>query len=137
MNYVEFVWDSTETFEPSLPIREWQYGIQNKGGHAVSAAGLPASFVVRTQETLDMTLRVLESEWPDCMEFLRAGMAGLEIQMTVGDQDPVDVFFVSPVAGEDFAPDRDPAFPRVLNVAITVRSVAGDLGLTFYEDNGS
>lgn len=138
MNYVEFEWDSTETFEPSLPLREWQYGMDQEGGHAVSAAGLPASFVVRTQETLDMTLRVLESEWSECRDFLRAGMAGLEITMTIGDQSPVNVFFVSPVAGEAYQTDRDPAYPRVLNVAITVRaSDGGDIDLVFYDEGES
>ena len=138
MNYVEFEWDSTETFEPELPLREWQYGMDQEGGHAVSAAGLPASFVVRTQETLDLTLRVLESEWSDCRAFLRAGMAGTELTMTVGEQDPVNVFFVSPVAGEAYQTDRDSEFPRVLNVNVTVRaSDGGDIDLVFYGEDES
>jgi hypothetical protein len=138
MNYVEFVWDSTETFEPELPLREWSYGLDQEGGHAVSAAGLPASFVVRTQEMLVLTLRVLETEWAACRDFLRAGMAGTEITMTVGEQDPVDVFFVEPIAGEEYVVDRDSEFPRVLNVTVTVReSGGGDLDLIFYADEES
>jgi hypothetical protein len=138
MNTVEFEWDSTESFEPELPLREWQYGMDQEGGHAVSAAGLPASFVVRTQETLDLVLRVKESEWSDCRAFLRAGMAGVEITMTVADNPPVDVYFVTPVAGEAYQTDRDPSFPRVLDVAITVRaSDGGDIDLVFYPEDDS
>jgi hypothetical protein len=138
MNYVEFEWDSTETFEPELPLREWSYGLDQEGGHAVSAAGLPASFVVRTQEMLVLTLRVLETEWAACRDFLRAGMAGAEITMTVGDQGAVEVFFISPVAGEEYTVDRDPDYPRVLNVTVSVReSGGGDLDLIFYTDEES
>jgi hypothetical protein len=136
MNYVEFVWDSTETFEPELPLAEWQYGIEEVGGHAVSAAGLPASYVVRSQETLGLTIRVLESEWSACRDFLRAGMAGAEINMTVGDQGAVDVFFVSPVSGETMTVERDQNYSRVLLVSVTVRaSDGGDLDLLFYPED--
>lgn len=135
MNHVEFEWGSTETFEPSLPLKEWNHGIQQEGGHAVSSAGLPASFVIRTQETLEMVVRVLESEWSQCLAFLRAGMSGAEITMTVAEKAPVNVFFVAPLAGEDVATERDAEYPRVLEVAVVVRaSDGGDLNLLFYED---
>ena len=136
MNYVEFEWDSTENFDPELPLAEWQYGIEEVGGHAVSAAGLPASYVVRSQETLGLTIRVLETEWAACRDFLRAGMAGTEIAMTVGELGAVDVFFVSPVSGETMTVERDQNYSRVLLVSVTVRaSDGGDLDLLFYPED--
>jgi hypothetical protein len=129
-----FEWGSSDSFECSLPAREWSYGIEQDAGHAVSAAGLPASYVVRDQETVTMTLRVLESEWAGCLEFLRAGMRGEPIDWTPSeDEAALEVFFSSPVAGEEFEVDRDPEYPRVLNVTITLRaSDGGDIGVIYY-----
>jgi len=133
-----FEWGSSESFAPALPMRAWTYGVEQVGGHDVSAAGLPASFVVRDQETLTLELRVYEWEWEDCLDFLRAGMRGEEIEFTPDeDADSIEVFFVSPVFGEEPDVDRDGEYPRVLNVTVTIRAVSGDFGVTFYEEPGS
>jgi hypothetical protein len=132
----QFEWGE-ETLTMTLPMMPWTYGTLSIGGADVSAAGLPASFVVREQETLTLTLRVREEEWPDVLEFIRVGMAGTEIDWLpdVDAAEAVGVFFESPRTGENIEVQRD-SFERVLLVSFTIRKAdATDFGLVFYEDD--
>ena len=70
MTYVErprWVYNdgSAVDFTMSLPQRAWDFGKRQVGGSDVSAAGVPAAFVIRQDNLLYITLRFPVSEWDD------------------------------------------------------------------------
>ena len=107
----------------SVPQRPWGFGSRGVGGSDISAAGVPASYEIRRDHLLHLTLRFPESEWDDVERLVRhlqlAGSATL-----YPDQDDTSVLHLvygeSPALGEEILPRRS-AFPSVLELDVTVR----------------
>src|SRR5688500_20403631 len=59
-----FAYDVTD-FTVELSVRPWNYRVPTVGGSRKSATGVPASYVVRREDILAVTLRFYEWEWLD------------------------------------------------------------------------
>ena len=60
----------------SLSQRTWDFGKRQFGGSDLSAAGVPAAFVIRQDNLLYITIRFPVSEWDNVERFVRHGQGG-------------------------------------------------------------
>jgi hypothetical protein len=113
-----------QTWSPTWPPEEWTPSIFTVGGRAISGAGVPASYLVRTDRLLDLPLRIQEDEWADARSFLRAVQNHQTFQWYPDAEDlsvVYDVVLASPSLGEDWTPQRT-EFPRVMSAPIVLRN---------------
>jgi hypothetical protein len=109
----------------TLPVRAWDRVTPTVGGARTAAGGTPAAHVVRRDENLVLTLRIFESEWPDLHALVRWGQLAETFTWYPDADDEATSFVVwleDPQAGASLAPGRSTEYPRVLEVAITLRS---------------
>lgn len=121
------------TFECSLPARPWSRSTPTVGGSRTASSGIPASYVVRRDYVLGLELRLLESEWAAFEEFI-AWAQGAETFTYYPDAlelDSYSVWLEAPLAGQELAPVRDGAYPRVLTVAVELRQQDAPWDLDF------
>lgn len=97
-------------YSMSEPQRPWTPGSLSHGGHDVSAAGIGAAFVYRTDDLLHQTLRFPTSELGDVMRLLRFLQEHVNTAVLRPDRDvPAEqwtVRGVSPAIGEEIRPRR-------------------------------
>lgn len=114
----------------TLDSPSWLPADETVGGSRVSAAGIPASYVVRRDAMLELTLRIRESEWASLVNLVAYGQTGAALTW-FPDQDDDTTFFQvylhSPAAGERWGPTRLASYPRVLEVQLTLRGALGDV----------
>jgi hypothetical protein len=108
------------------------------GGSRTSAAGVPASYVVRRDALIQLTVRLWESEWGALLNFI-SWAQGSGAFLWFPDADDVatsfSVYLESPLAGEAFAPTRDSNYPRVFTAQLTLRGAGITVPwLPFFED---
>lgn len=115
------------TLRLTLPQNLWVPGSTAVGGSETSAAGVPESFVIRRDQTLDVRLRLRESEWPA----VHAWLAWM--QDTAGscrffpDRDALDghpCYLQSPGVGDEIRPERG-EYPGTYEIALRLRSTLG------------
>jgi hypothetical protein len=109
----------------SLPARPWIPIDESIGGVRIAASGVPATYLVRRDVKLTLTLRFDESEWADILALVTAGQSG-EGLVWYPDADSgtsFDVYLHTPAPGEVCTPTRDGGFPQMLEVTLTLRSV--------------
>ena len=106
-----------------LPPSGWEAREASVGGHVRATGGLPASYIVRRDRLIDLTLRIRESEWLDFLNALVLMQSGdpFEWFPRVGDPAPAWVTLWAPIPGTPFAPQRMPDYPRVFEATITLR----------------
>lgn len=113
----------------SLPIPPWESRIGGVGGSAVSASGLPASFVVRTDYLRAITLRVPEEDLADVLDFLAQVRDGSLPFYFWFDQELSDtehyVYLSKPLWPEDLMPQRSADEPGTFELDIEIRTVDG------------
>ncbi len=119
-----FLYDVTD-WSTKLPVRAWGRVTPTVGGHRISAAGTPASYIVRRDHILLVPLRFFETEWIDVHALIAWGQSG-ELLTWYPDALDVATFFSvylhSPAAGEDIKPSRDGQYPGMLEITIGLRS---------------
>jgi len=123
------------TFEATIPARAWTPGDETIGGSRTSAAGVPASYVVRRDRLLDVTLRFLESEWEDVRDLVEFGQSA-ELFTWYPDANDLaqsaEVYLISPKPGEKWAPVRSADYPRAMELTITLRCPTAPLWLPYF-----
>lgn len=113
----------------SLPVRAWDRRTSTIGGQRVSAAGTPASYIVRRDQVLLLPLRFYETEWADVSALIEWGQSG-ETILWYPDANEAGTSFIvyldNPAAGEDIVPTRAADYPRVLELTLALRSTSSD-----------
>ena len=130
-----FVYGETD-WETSLPVRAWDRSTPTVGGSRTSAAGVPASYIVRRDHVLRVTLRFYETEWENVHAMIAWGQLA-ETLLWYPDANVAgtsfEVYLDSPLAGEDIAPSRSSDYPRTMEVTVSLRTVDGSpWGLNYY-----
>lgn len=130
-----FTWGETGRLLLTLPIRPARPVEGSVGGHDFSAAGVPAGHTVRDRSDLVLPLRFFEDEWPAVRGMIRALQIGaLAYWAPEADKEATTwaFYLVSPVAGEEFQPVRDPAYPSVYSMDIQIRSTGTPFDVRFF-----
>lgn len=125
---------SEVTLITSISVRPWLPTNRTIGGQRISAAGVPASYVVRTDHLLEITLRFYESEWSAIENLVAFGQSAQSF-LWYPEADSgtgVEVYLDSPQFGESVVPSRDAEFPRVMELPITIRGVGTAVPWTPY-----
>lgn len=118
-----FSYGST-TFACSLPALPWTPVDESIGGWRDAASGTPASYVVRRDFLVDLTLRIREGEWTAFDNLLQHGQSAQPIAWTpdlLEAGTTFEVYLVDPKPGARYTPTRSNAYPRVFEVTITLR----------------
>jgi hypothetical protein len=126
---VRFEWPLGD-FTPEIAVRPWARRGPTAGGARDSATGIPASYVVRRDRNLALTLRLEEYEWESYEELL-VWLQGSE-SVTVYLDYPenmtgVDCYLVSPRAGQDVTYNRSQEEGHILEPAIELRRIDGQV----------
>lgn len=122
-----FEYDVGSSFETEHPSRPWTPMDETVGGSRTAASGVPASYLVRRDATVSLTLRLEETEWADFLALIAFGQTA-QAFLWFPDTDEVEnfsVYLAVPSAGERLTPTRDNAYPAVFEVTITLRSADG------------
>lgn len=112
------------TFSCTLPTQPWNPCVATVGGSRTAASGTPAAYLVRHDALLDATLRIEESEWTAFDNFISYGMSKQSILWTPDILEPgttFEVYLESPTYGTDWSPNRNSEYPRMFEMAITIR----------------
>jgi hypothetical protein len=115
---------SGQTLDLTWPAELAVTGTRAVGGGEVSAAGVPAVYVVRHEPIMRLTLRVTESEFVLLDTFWRATQ-GAAFTFR-GDQTVAtdySVYWDAPgvVGGEELTFERDSGDPSILRVSVALR----------------
>ncbi len=111
----------------SLSVRAWGRRTGTIGGQRISAAGTPASYVVRRDEVILIPLRFYETEWDDVHGLIEWGQGGETILWYPDANEAGESFSVyldSPAAGEDITPTRASDYPHVMELTLALRSAS-------------
>lgn len=112
-----------------LPMLPWEPRSGGVGGSAVSAAGVPESYVIRTDRIASLTLRVLEEELDAVLAELEEIRASSEAFDFLFDQDDAStahaVYLHAPVWPDEIRPTRDEEFPGAFRLQVELRTVDG------------
>lgn len=114
---------SAVDYTMALSQRAWDFESNAEGGSDVTATGVPASYEIRRDYRLHLTLRFPESEWASVerlvRHFQRSGSATMYPDEAVGGTSHT-VYGDSPAMGEPIRPRRTEE-PSTLELNITVR----------------
>jgi hypothetical protein len=115
-------------YTTSIPARAWLPADESIGGVRVAASGVPATYLVRRDVLLELTLRFPESEWDDVLDLVTFGQSGETITW-YPDADATgtsfSVYLQAPAPGERCNPTRDGTYPRMLEVTLMLRGASG------------
>lgn len=137
-----FTYGVTGDFTTELSARAWTPADSSIGGRRVSGGGVPVSYLVRRDNLIDLTLRILETEWEDFLAFLQFGQTSAAFlwypeanDVDDPDYDAFEVYLETPAMGERITPTRDGQYPRMFEVPITLRGVGAVVPwLPYFED---
>lgn len=124
-----FVYGEQE-FQTTISVRPFTPVDRTIGGSRTSAAGVPASYIVRRDAMIDLVVRIFEDEWTDFLNLLIWGQGAESIFWYPDAEDTLtfwEVYLESPMAGQDIRPNRDGNFQRVFEVPITLRGVGTEV----------
>lgn len=113
----------------SLPVEPWTVRSGGVGGSAISAAGVPASYVIRTDRIAAITLRCTEAELDSVLAELEAIRAAAQPFIFAFDQDDSatehTVYLHAPAWPAEIVPERDGSFRDLFLVKIELRTADG------------
>ena len=141
MTYVErprWVYNdgSSVDYTMSLPQRAWNFGKRQVGGSDVSAAGVPAAFVIRQENLLFITIRFPVGEWADVERLVRHGQGGGTFTFRPDQAEAGTthtVYLDEPPMGALIRPQRDAQDQRTFELDITLRQTTDVLFTNDYE----
>jgi hypothetical protein len=95
-------------YHARLPQRPWDPGTDTLGGSDVSAAGVPAAFLIRRDPLWHVTLRFPEGEWPNVERLIAHGQGAGSITFYPDRLSGLShtVYLLSPAMGERVRPRR-------------------------------
>lgn len=131
-----FVYATASAFAATLPARPWTPVDNTVGGSRTAASGVPASYIVRRDGLLELTLRIEEAEWAAFLALIVFGQSAAAFVWFPDAEEATSftVYLDSPAAGEKWKPTRD-TYARVFEVTITLRSTDGTpLWLPYFDD---
>lgn len=112
-----------------LPLLPWELRSGGVGGSALSVAGVPASYVLRTDRIAAVTLRATELEINALLATLEGIRASSESFVFAFDQtDPYTeyrVYLHTPLWPDEITPARDQSFLGVFTLDIELRTADG------------
>jgi hypothetical protein len=111
----------------TLPARAWVPGEEAVGTRRITATGVGAGEIIRTDTRLHMTLRFYESEWPDVVALIEYGLTSDLVEWFPEADDPgtsFQVYLDSPEPSEDWGPTRTD-FERVMEIELVWRGAFG------------
>ena len=119
----------------SLSQRAWDFGKRQVGGSDLSAAGVPAAFVIRQENLLFITVRFPVGEWANVERLVRHGQGGGTFTWYPDQSSGTNhtVYLDEPAMGEIIRPRRDPNDQRTLELDITLRRTTDTLFTDDYE----
>lgn len=113
------------------PMEPWDVVSAGLGGAAVSATGVPESYVLRVDQIRALTLRVWEYELPDVMARIEAIRASSQPFLFAFDQDDPStdclVYLHAPVWPAELRPERDGTLRGLFRLRIEIRTVDGSV----------
>lgn len=111
----------------TYPALAWIPNDVTVGGSRTSAGGVPASYVVRRDSTLALTLRVTEAEWASFLALIAYGQTSQAFDWfpDANSSSGFLVYLEAPLAGDKLTPTRNSQYPRTFEVPITLRSTDG------------
>lgn len=114
---------SAVDYTMSIDQRPWDPESQAEGGSDVTATGVPASYEIRRDYRLNLTLRFPESEWSNVerlvRHFQRSGSATFYPDQSVGGTSHT-VYGDRPAMGEAIRPRRGDE-PSTMELDIAIR----------------
>lgn len=119
--------DGPTVLTPTWPAQPYEYPHSSVGGMRRSAAGVAASYAVRRDRLLAITLRVLETERTDVEDLIEWGQ-GMEYFDFKPDADEAAEYSVDleePAAGASWQWQRDTEFPHLFTVRLVLRKADG------------
>jgi hypothetical protein len=121
---VRYFKNGVTTLQLTLPQRLWTPVSTAVGGTGVSAAGVPESFVIRRDQSLDLRLVFRESEWPAVHAWL-AWMQDTAGNCLFFPNRAASTYYIcyleSPKVGEEIRPERGD-YPGIYEIAVRLRS---------------
>ncbi len=127
MSYVErprFVYNdgSAVDYTMSLPQRPWTYESNAMGGSDVSAAGVPAAYVIRRDSRIRMVVRFPLSEWDNVERLVKHGQGGGSFTW-YPDQSGTNhaVYLDEPTLADGIRPRRDGGDQRTFELELVLR----------------
>ena len=127
MRRSRFLYGDSGDYTTPLPVTAWLPAESTIGGSRVAASGVPASYLVRRDGLVDLTLRFEEDGWPDVLALVQFGQTAESFlwQPDALGTEAFTVYLEAPAAGARWAPTRDGSYPRMMALTITLRSVDG------------
>ncbi len=128
--------DSTSgvDFTMALPQRTWDFGKRRVGGSDVSAAGVPAAFVIREENLLFITIRFPVSEWDNVERLVRHGQGGGTLTFYPDATGTNHLVYIDePAIDEVMRPRRDANDQRTFELDLTLRRTTDALFTDDYE----
>lgn len=126
MRLQRFVHNSI-TLIPALPARVWTPGKQGVGaGMERSASGVPSAWATRWDRTLEIVVRLMESEWPAFEALLDWAQAGNSFawRPDTAAGTSYTCYLLSPSPDELVRPTRGD-FPGTLEITIVIARTDG------------
>jgi hypothetical protein len=122
-----FDYDSVSTLTLTWPAMPYTPVHGSIGGARWSAAGTGASYSVRRDRDLRLTVRVEETELDDVETLIEwaQGLEEFDWFPDADEEDSVGVFLAGPQLGEEWTPRRDAQYPSVWLVDLTLRKADG------------
>ena len=121
-------------FTMALPQRTWDFGKRRVGGSDVSAAGVPAAFVIREENLLFITIRFPVSEWGNVERFVRHGQGGGTLTFYPNASGTNHTVYIDePKMNEIIRPRRDGNDQRTFELDLTLRRTTDTLFTDDYE----
>jgi hypothetical protein len=135
-----FEYDTGPTvFQPSIPQRAWNRVISGVRGSLLSATGVGASYSIRDDHLLELTVRYLESEEPAFLAMVNFLMAWPNSGVIYPDSLDLLTFYDFQLRAPTFNDDeyrgiRDDEYPQALQSTLRIVKTDGTAWADIYHD---
>ena len=132
-----FVYGDSGDWTTELTARPWTPADSTVGGSRTAASGVAASYIVRRDGLLELTLRVTEAELATAKALVAFGQTEESFLWypEASENEPVEVYLETPKAGERWAPARLGEYPRVFDLPIVLRGVDLDPWVAYFDED--
>ena len=127
----------TSDWTTELSVHPWIPADATVGGSRTAASGIPASYIVRRDALVELTIRASEDEWPELLSLIAYGQTAQAFTWypEAAESESRLVYLEAPLAGERWAPSRVAEFLRVFEMTITLRAIADvDPWVEYFDD---